>query len=121
MNEVVLSKPGARYWLSSRLAIVRKLDKLKALAGKRPEIWLLVKILKVKDAQGISVLQATKDVKTSAKVPVPDPTGVAHIAALKAGANLDLGSGVSCRASSIFRDDKIWAAQYQKLNVRYVL
>ena len=111
LNEVVLQSFQARLWLSSRLAVARKLRVLCKLTLQAPRIWLLTRLYKVTDAQSLVVL-GRKDVQGATGAVPLEPTGVAQLLGVNAGVRLRTESGSVVQLGAQILGERVWAAQY---------
>lgn len=119
LNEQVLGEYRGQFWLSSRLAISRKLHVLRKMSHQQPRIWLLTRLLKIEDAYCCSRIGRDASQSMIAAVPA-DPTGISQVLGLNPGAKFHLKNGIAFEVESRFPEEKVWAAQYQRLDVRYM-
>lgn len=119
LNEEIIASESGRFWLSSRLAIARKLLYLKKLTFQRPHIWLATGIFKVTDAKILSLTSQTATESVQVSVPMPDPTTVSQLLQLQPGLKIKLTDEVILQASSRNVGEKVYAAQFQRLDVDY--
>ena len=92
---------------------------LRKLTLQAPRIWLLTKLYKVKDARNLTIQGKTTAQNVKGTVPIPEPTGVAQLLDLSAGLRLKNSSGNAIQLGSQILGEHVWAAQFQRLDVRY--
>lgn len=86
----------------------------------RPKIWMLTGIFVIKDA--FYYTTKSKEVSTTAKseIPIPEPTGIAELLDLKVGLHAQLGSSTMVTAGGQILGERVWAAQWQKVDARVI-
>ena len=119
LNEVILKALPGRLWLSSVLAISLKLRIQRKLTFQNPHIWLLTGLILLTDANSMSIFQQDSGYGGTVSVPLPEPSGVTALFQLmpqlkgKISSSWQMGSGMH-RAGR-----KVYAAQWQRLDVKY--
>ncbi|KAI4251715.1 MAG: hypothetical protein LQ352_004687 [Teloschistes flavicans] len=119
LNEVILKAFPGRLWLSSILAISLKLRIQRKLTFQNPHIWLLTGLVLLTDANSMSIVQHDSSYGGTVNVPLPDPSGVTALLQLmpqlrgKVTSSWQAGSGMRRLGN------KVYAAQWQRLDVKY--
>jgi hypothetical protein len=119
-QEVVLGSDEARLWLEIRLSIANKMQLLWKKFQRSPKIWLLTGIYQIKDATTSVISRNGTQRGVEVTIPIPEPTGLATIL-LQPGGNLKLGSGTVVSSRSQILGLKVWAAQWQQVEARFLL
>ena len=119
LNEVILKRFLGRLWLSTVLAISLKLRIQRKLTFQNPHIWLLTGLILLTDANSMSISQNDSSYGGTVNVPLPDPSGVTALLQLmpqlkgKVTSSWQVGSGMRLPGN------KVYAAQWQRLDVKY--
>ncbi|KAH7228622.1 hypothetical protein B0J15DRAFT_556236 [Fusarium solani] len=119
-STVILKDQQADLWLRSRLSVFSRWDALRKRMSFRPKIWMLTGIFVIKDA--FYYTTKSKEVSTTAKseIPIPEPTGIAELLDLKVGLHAQLGSSTMVTAGGQILGERVWAAQWQKVDARVI-
>ena len=116
---MILKTFRGRLWLSSTLTISRKLRIQRKMTFQNPRIWLLTGLIALTDASAVSISQRDSSYNGTVSVPLPDPSGVTALLQIipqlkgQIASNWQVSSGMRRLGS------KVYAAQWQRLNVRY--
>ena len=119
LNEVILKTYPGRFWLSSILAISLKLRIQRKLTFQHPHIWLLTGLIALKDAESLSIAQRDSSFSTTASLPLPDPSGITTLLQLMPQLKGEITSGRHVGSGMRKLGQKVYAAQWQRLNVKY--
>lgn len=87
---------------------------------RRPKIWLLTGIYEIEDATTCVVTRKSSKSGVNATVPIPEPTGLATLL-LQPGAKVELGSGTTISSRVQIMGMKVWAAQWQQVEAKFLL
>ncbi|MCJ1307160.1 hypothetical protein MMC25_000806 [Agyrium rufum] len=120
LNEVVLRLPEGALWLSSKLAIARKLRILRKLKFQQPRIWLLTGLYTMADARVVSSSERGRSAGGMASVPIPDPSGITALLEIMPQLSMHIESNRKLEGGAQILGTKIYAAQYQQLDVKYI-
>lgn len=66
----------------------------------------------------VSATSASGSVSSS--IPIPEPTGLAELLGVAVGAKFAVGSGFEAQANAQIQGQKIWAAQWTPVSVKYL-
>lgn len=117
---MVLGSDEARLWLEIRLSIANKMQLLWKKFQHSPKIWLLTGIYEIKDATTSVISRNGTERGVEVTVPIPEPTGLTTLL-LKPGGSVNLGSGTTLSSRSQILGLKVWAAQWQQVEARFLL
>lgn len=118
-DDIVLTNDEARFWLESRLAVIRKLQILKGYLGLTPKIWLLTGLYHMQDAVTFTTHGKSSLGGFSTSVPLPEPTGLASLLQLKIGSNAKFGQDAVVQRGTQISGKKVWAALWQQIGAKY--
>ncbi|KAL1797140.1 hypothetical protein ACET3X_003746 [Alternaria dauci] len=119
-EDYLLKQDAVRQWFETRLSVARSITAAVNNLIKAPDMWLLTGIYIIEDGTVFSVRKESSSSHASAKMPIPEPTGLTGLAGLKAGATIRIGNGIEAQASTQIEGEKVWAAQWIKVKARYV-
>ncbi|KAK4903049.1 hypothetical protein LTR49_026892 [Elasticomyces elasticus] len=106
-------------WLQARLSIAHSLTADLKYFFSRFSIWMLVGIYLVDNARVHSVSSGGQNANLDAKMPLPEPTGLAALAGATVGGSFHLSQNVWATARSKILGRKVWAGQWIKIKARY--
>ena len=119
-EQVVLTNDDARFWLESRLAVVRKLQILRGYLGLTPKIWLLTGLYLITDAVTFSAYGFSSENAIGGAVPLPEPTQLTALLNLNIGSKVKLGRNAVVARGTQISGKKVWAAQWQRVDANYM-
>lgn len=119
-DQVVLTNDDARFWLESRLAVVRKLQILRGYLGLTPKIWLLTGLYLITDAVTFSAYGSSSENTIGGAVPLPEPTQLTALLNLNIGSKVNLGRNAIVARGTQISGRKVWAAQWQRVDAKYM-
>ena len=119
-ERVVLAHDDARFWLESRLAVIRKLQILRGYLGLTPKIWLLTGLYLITDAVTFSTHGSSSENTMGAAVPLPEPTQLTSLLQLNIGSKVKLGRNAVVARGTQIMGKKVWAAQWQRVDAKYM-
>ena len=119
-EQVVLTNDDARFWLESRLAVVRKLQILRGYLGLMPKIWLLTGLYLITDAVTFSAYGSSSENIIGGAVPLPEPTQLMALLDLNIGSKVKLGRNAVVARGTQISGKKVWAAQWQRVDAKYM-
>lgn len=112
----ILPNEQARTWLRAHLSVGRRFSLRRALPP--PKVWLCVGIISLKDARSFSLHSSSQSDGGSIAIPV-DPTGIATLFNINAGAKVQFTSGNEIVAGMTVKGEKVWAALWRRVGVNY--
>jgi hypothetical protein len=116
----VLSEDAARLWLETRLSVASKFRAWWQNTTKAPKIWLLTGIYLMEDAVTYTVSARSTSGGASTSIPIPEPTGLAALLGVAVGAKFAVGRGFEAQAIAQIQGQKVWAAQWTPVSVKYL-
>ena len=119
-EQVVLTNDDARFWLESRLAVVRKLQILRGYLGLTPKIWLLTGLYLITDAVTFTAYGSSSENAIGGAVPLPEPTQLTALLNLNIGSKVKLGRNAVVARGTQISGKKVWAAQWQRVDANYM-
>jgi hypothetical protein len=114
-EDYLLKQDTARQWFQTRLSVARSITASVNNLIKAPDMWLLTGMYIIEDGTVFSVRKESSSSDASAKMPIPEPTGLTELAGVKIGATISLGNGIEALASTQIEGKKVWAAQWIKV------
>ena len=85
-----------------------------------PQIWLATGRYVLEDAFVLSYTQSTTPTALEATIPLPDPSSMLEILDANPNTHFKIGNGILRASSAKFQDQRVWAAQYHRLNMRVI-
>ena len=114
-EDYLLKQDAVKEWFETRLSVARSLLASAKNIMSLPEIWLLTGTYVIQDGTVCSVRKETSSTHASARIPLPELTGISELASLHLHATIRLGDGIEAQASHRIEGRKIWAAQWIKV------
>jgi hypothetical protein len=120
LNEVVLKTDDGLLWLSSRIAISRSLRATRAMAlDICPKIWFVTGIFTMDDAKSYHIRSKDSNHALGGYAPL-DALGISTLLQINPGARIETSSGHEVQAGNQVFGTKVWAAQFERLDVKYI-
>jgi len=120
-EKAILQSTRAQRWLQERLTVANDLSsRLKSAVKPTPNIWLLTGVYLMSNTSQQIVTTNTRSQNTALQIPVPDPSGMSTLLQLNVGGSASTASDVSFGTSVEIKEEKVWAAQWQKVKVKKV-
>jgi hypothetical protein len=82
---------------------------------------MLTGIYLIKDASYYTVTSKQSTTGAEAKIPIPEPTGLAELLDLKVNMHVKLSSGSMVTAGGQILGEKVWAAQWQQVDANTIV
>lgn len=120
---MILESDSARRWLAAKLAVLHRMPAVAAMqnwASKAPKIWMVTGLQYIENGSVTSVSSKERSAKLQVAAPVPDPTLITTLARIPAvDATGSAGVHSNMTAAYGYQDERVWAAQFRALDVRF--
>jgi hypothetical protein len=125
LRSSVLASEEAVSWLTAKLVFGKKFWLRGGFLGgsKHPKIWMVTGIQLVCNAEIKSGWNTSFNANIAATLPIPEPVIGTAVAALPRGGSVGIdvkhGQGSEANNEYLHRDERVWAAQFRELKVKY--
>ncbi|KUI72445.1 Metacaspase-1 [Cytospora mali] len=128
LNRMIMSSPGAKAWLNSRITVAKHmyyLNQLKFGSSRRPQIWMVTGVQLLSDVTVRYRRESSSSRDLNFRVPPPEAGTLAANFILAndnmaiGGASLSLSTSSANDVAYSHVDERVWAAQFRRLNVDF--